>query len=119
MFDDFISSIGSLFGGGDNAAQTSSGNPPAQPQQGGGGDMLSSILLGVGAPLLTKLMGAGQDKQINEATKNLQAGSDTAGIGKALLDRASQGKLTDPQQEQVDSMKREQNARNAQYPASL
>lgn len=117
-FEDLFSGLGNLFGGGDSG-QTQQTQPSGVGQP-AGGDLLSSILLGVGAPLITKLMGATQDKQINKGMGNLQTESNTAtNAGKALIDRATAGKLTDPQQAQVDAMKKEQNARNAQYLASL
>ena len=91
---------------------------------GGGGEAtanpLASILLGVGAPLISKLMGSSEDKAINKATKNQQRISNTStDIGTQLLQRAAAGQLTDPQQAQVDAMKKEQNAHNAQYLAGL
>jgi hypothetical protein len=108
-----------LFSGGGNApapvAQTGGGFAPQQNQP-GGGDLLSSILLGVGAPLLSRLLPDPGAK----AQKNLgTVSNEGTNIGKALMDRAAAGKLTDPQQAQVDAMKKEQNARNAQYLASL
>jgi hypothetical protein len=125
-FDDFISSIGSLFGGG-GGADTS--NPPFAPTQtpptvpqpgGGGGNILTSLLLGVGAPLISRLMGGGETKMIDQSMKNLSGiGKTVMPAGKRLIGRASKGELTDPQQAMVERMKAEQNARNAQYLSNL
>jgi hypothetical protein len=121
----FMDFVGDLFSGGgsSNAPQQQGqssnifapgpGGPSGQP---GGGDLLSSLLLGVGAPLLSRLIPDPGAK----AQKNLgTVSNEGTNIGKALMDRAAAGKLTDPQQAQVDAMKKEQNARNAQYLASL
>jgi hypothetical protein len=122
-FDDFLSSIGNLFtgGGGPSTPPTSPGNPPIQaPPQGGGGNLLSSILLGVGAPLISRLMSGDETKMIDKSLGNLSTIGKTAmPAGKRLLGRASKGELTDPQQAMVDRMKAEQNARNAQYLSNL
>jgi hypothetical protein len=110
-FEDLLGGLTSMFptgGGGDTGGGTAGANP------------LASILLGVGAPLISKLMGAKEDKQIDKATKNQTTIANTGtSIGEQLLKRAAAGQLTDPQQAQVDAMKREQNARNQQYLASL
>jgi hypothetical protein len=106
--------FGGLFGGGGGDTTQSQ-----QPQE-AGANPLASILLGVGAPLISKLMGQSTEKQITGAEKNLKtAGNTGTSIGEQLLKRAAAGQLTDPQQAQVDTMKREQNARNSQYLASL
>jgi hypothetical protein len=70
--------------------------------------------------LASRLMGAGDQKNIDKMTKNLKTGSNIGtDAGKLMVDRASQGKLTDPQQATVDRMKDTQNARWAQYMSSL
>ena len=58
-------------------------------------------------------MGQSTEKQITGAEKNLKtAGNTGTSIGEQMLKRAAAGQLTDPQQAQVDAMKKEQNARN-------
>lgn len=115
-FEDLFSSLGGLFGGGGDMQAPA----PGGGGQEAGANPLASILLGVGAPLISKLMGASTEKQISGAEKNLKtAGNTGTSIGEQLLKRASAGQLTDPQQAQVDKMKREQNARANQYLAGL
>ena len=117
MFEDIMGSLSGMFGGGDTAQPAAAGM--TQPQE-AGANPLASILLGVGAPLLSKLMGRSTEKQITGAEKRMEtAGKTGTSIGEELLKRAAAGKLTDPQQAQVDVMKREQNARASQYLAGL
>jgi hypothetical protein len=127
--------IGSLFGGGNSSTPAISGatTPPQIPVGSGGGgfaptgnsgggimDFLMPALLGGGSMLASKLIGGGNDKNINKMTKNLSTNANTAsGAGQAMINAASAGKLTDPQQASVDQMKREQNARSQQYLAGL
>jgi len=109
--------LGGLLGGSGGGQSNMTQDPNAG---GAGANPLMSILLGVGAPILSQLMGKGEQKQIDKATKNQQTIANTGtSIGEQLLKRAAAGQLTDPQQAQVDAMKREQNARNAQYLSSL
>jgi hypothetical protein len=109
-----------MFGGGGGGEGAAAGMTQDPNAGGAGANPLMSILLGVGAPVLSQLMGRGEQKQIDKATKNTQtAGNLGTSIGEQLLKRATAGQLTDPQQAQVDTMKREQNARNAQYLSSL
>jgi hypothetical protein len=119
MFDDFISGITGLFGGGDSSGQQAPAAPAAPPASGiiaekprsTGGNLLQSLVLGVGPMVLSRLMGAGDQRNIDKATKSMLGNANIASkAGQALVDRASQGKLTDPQQAAVDKMKREHNA---------
>lgn len=118
-FEDFISSIGSLFGGGGGGG----GEPQAQPatnmmpgdmptgRDAGGGNLLQSLILGVGPMVLSRLMGAGDQKNIDKTSQQLRRGARTAsGAGQTMVDRASRGELTDPQKAAIEKMKREQNA---------
>ncbi len=129
MFEDLFSSLGAMFGGGGDSGggiEASPNTPQAgtvfapTEGKGGGGDLLTSLILGVGGPLISKLMGGGNDSMMNGALSNLQKSSNVGtNTGLKLIRRAGAGKLTDPQQAQVDSMKAEQNARWGQYLASL
>lgn len=138
MFDDFLSSIGSMFGAGDSSAkQPAAGNvagilpgewdwmdkkgkPGTPGQNGGGGDLLSSLILGVGPMVLSRIMGAGDQKNIDQSMKALKGNMGSATkAGQMMVDRASAGKLTDAQQASVDKMKSEQNARMQQRFAEL
>lgn len=96
----FMDTLGKLFGGGGGA----------QPEEQGGG-LLSSLLLGVGPMVLSRLMGAGDQKNIDKTSQQLRRGARTAsGAGQTMVDRASRGELTDPQKAAIEKMKREQNA---------
>jgi hypothetical protein len=117
-FGDFISS---LFGGDSSSTPAPSTPAPSGGSSGGGVmDLLMPALLGGGSMLASKLLGRGYEKDINKATKNIRTGANTAtNQGNALVNAAAAGKLTPAQQAAVDQMKTEQNARNAQYLASL
>lgn len=132
MFEDFVSGISNLFGGGDKMQPQQDpqlqGAPAAAPAggiieenpKGGGGNLLQSLILGVGPMVLSRLMGAGDQKNIDKATKSIRGNAGVASkAGQAMVDRASQGKLTDAQQASVDAMKREQNARMQQRFAEM
>lgn len=115
MFEDLMN----IFSGGGDTAQPAAAGM-TQPSQEAGANPLASILLGVGAPLLSQLMGRSTEKQITGAEKRMEtAGKTGTSIGEELMKRAAAGKLTDPQQAQVDAMKREQNARASQYLSGL
>lgn len=125
MFEDFFSSLGGLFGGSDSGGipegQTAQGgtNIPqagAPGGQQGGGNPLMSLILGVGAPLLSRLMGDPSAGALKNLTKGSNVGTN---VGTQLIKRASQGKLTDPQQASVDAMKAQEMARWNQYLAGL
>lgn len=124
-FEDLFSSLGSIFGGGgadQAAAPAASGGFAPQPDSGGFdfGKMVMPLLLGGGSMLASKLLGRGEQKDIDRATKNIRGSANTAGqAGQTMVDRASQGKLTDPQQARVDRMKAEQNAQYQQAFAKM
>ena len=121
-FEDLLSGIGNLFGGSDSSSSTPAANTSQPTEKSGRGimDILMPALLGGGSMLASRLIGGANDKNINKMTKNLSSNANTSsGAGRAMIDAASAGKLTDPQQAAVDAMKREQNARNQQYLAQL
>jgi hypothetical protein len=133
-FEDFLSSLGGMFGGGGDQSQVKMEKPEPAASTGGassffptndsGGTdwtkLLMPALLGGGSMLASKLIGGSNDKNINKMTKNLSTSANTAsGAGQAMINAASQGHLTPAQQAAVDQMKKEQNTKNAQYLAGL
>jgi hypothetical protein len=126
-FEDLLGSLAGMFGGGETpapapAAPSPSGGFAPQPDSGGFniGSMLGPLLLGGGTMLASKLLGRGEQKDIDKATKNIRSGANTASTaGQTMVDRASQGKLTDAQQARVDRMKAEQNAQWGQRFAQM
>lgn len=123
--------LSGIFGGGESPSASKGimpGDLPTSPRDSSGGDsggfdfgkMLGPLLIGGGSMLASKLLGSGMDKDITKATKNIRRGGDTASAaGQAMVDRASKGQLTDPQQARVDRMKAEQNAQWSQRFAQM
>jgi len=82
----------------------------AKPEQGSSPWWLP-ILTGGGGMLASKLIGAGDQKNINKMNKNLKSASNSAtGAGNTMVNRAAAGQLTDPQKAAVDKLKAEENA---------
>jgi hypothetical protein len=130
-FDDIMGSLMGLFGGGGGSPSPMAqpqqpptpplgGTPPFMPQPGGGGgNILGSLIMGVGAPLISRLIGGGDGGEETAMRRLMSAGKTGAQAGKTMVKRASRGELTDPQQAAVDRMKAEQNARWAQHMSNL
>jgi hypothetical protein len=128
--DDILGPIMGMFGGGGGggglvpqqpAPQIPGTTPPTFPIPGGGGggNILGSLIMGVGAPLISRLIGGGDGGEETAMQRLMGIGKTGAQAGKTMVKRASRGELTDPQQAMVDRMKAEQNARWAQHMSNL
>lgn len=119
-FADLLGSLAGMFGGGDTPAATPG---MTQPQQGGGGgmgDLFGALLSGPGTMLASRLIGRGEQKDIDKMQKNIRGSANTASAaGQEMVNRASRGELTAPQQASVDKLKAEQNARMQQRFAQM
>ena len=71
MFEDLLGGLTSMFSGAPEGGGTGT------ETEGAGANPLASILLGVGAPLISKLMGQGTEKQITGTEKNLKTAGNT------------------------------------------
>ena len=113
----FMDMLGSLFSSGGGGQTTdkqgmggSTGGLVEQPQQSSSPWWLP-ILMGGGGMLASKLIGAGDQKNINKMNKNLKSASNSAiGAGNTMVQRGAAGQLTDPQKAAVEQLKARENA---------